>query len=356
MMYRLLLSAFMVTAMMQTSPAFQTTTSSTTVKDPDSPSASKVPASAISKQPAGAKPAASEPIITLRGLCTAPTATQAKAGGACATVVTKQQFDTVVNALNAIGTPLLREQYRMVAEGYTTTLLNYEAAKKAGVERDPRFAEVLRLARMRAMGDMYKALLQEQARKVSPEEVQEYYKNNTDKLEELTLRRLVVPRYNSANLKDEEFTAKARKIADDIRDRAAKGEDVDKLQKEACEALGVKDPPTTRMGVVRRGLYAPEQEKQIFALKPGDVTPVFEQSSALLIFKLEGRETPSLEKSRDEIVRTLIQQHSEKAEKSATGSVKIEYNEQFLGPAPPSARTPSSQASASPASKSGQHK
>lgn len=257
--------------------------------------------------------------------------------------MTRQQFNNVVNVLEAIGPPLLPAQRRMVAEGYSTTLLNYEAAKKAGVERDPRFAEVMRLARMRAMGDMYKALMQEQARNVSQQEIQEYYKNNTDKLEELTMRRLVLPRYNLANLKDEEFAAKARKIANDIRDRAAKGEDVDKLQKEACDALGVKDPPTTRMGVVHRGLYAPEQERQIFALKPGDVTTIFEQPSAFLIFKLEGRETPSLEKSKDEIVRTLIQQRSEKAEQATTNSVKIEYNEQFLGPAPPSARTPSSQ-------------
>ncbi len=155
------------------------------------------------------------------------------------------------------------------------------------MERDPRFAEVMRLARMRAMGDMYEALEQEKARRFLRKQIQAYYKNNTDKFEELTLRRVTLPRFNQANLKDEAFAAKARKVANEMHDRMVKGEDLDKLQKEAFDALGLKDPPGTKMGPVRRGLYAPDQEKQLFALKPGEVTASFEQASAIIIFKLE---------------------------------------------------------------------
>jgi hypothetical protein len=337
MMYRLLLSAFMVTAMMQTSQALQTTTPTAPANDQEKSAAKKRPASAVNKQQASTAAAGSDAIITLHGLCSTPAA---RPGGACETVVTKQQFDTVVNALNAIGPPLLPSQYRTVAEGYATTLLNYEAAKKAGVERDPRFAEVLRLARMRAMGDMYNAMLQEKARKVSLNEIEAYYKNNAGKFEELMLRRIVLPKFNSANLKDEEFTARARKIAADIHDRAAQGEDVDKLQKEASEALGIKDPPTTKMGPVRRGMYATQQEEQLFALKAGEVTSIIEQPSTFIIFKLEGRQTPSLEKSKDEIVRKLIQEHLEKQSQGLKNDVKVEFNEQYVGPATPPGAIP----------------
>ena len=229
-----------------------------------------------------------------------------------------------------------------MAEGYANTLLNYEAAKKAGVERDPRFAEVMRLARMRAMSDMYTALQNEKARKVSVEETQAYYTANLSKFEELTLRRITLPRYNSANLKDEDFAAKAAGLAKEIRERAVKGEDLDALQKEAYDKLGVKNPPSTKMAVVRRGIYAPDQEKELFALKPGECTQIIEQPSALIIFKLEGRETPSLEKSKDEIVRILTKQNLEKQEQSRNRSVKIDYNEQYLGPAPNSAWMPAS--------------
>ena len=290
--------------------------------------------------------APTDPVITIHGMCSSSASGKSQDASACTTVVTRQQFDGVVNGLDALGAPLLPAQRRAVAEGYAATLLNYEAAKKAGVDRDPRFAEVLRLARMRAMGDMYKALQQEKANKVSPQEIQAYYKNNTDKLEELTLRRVVLPRYNRANLKDEDYAAKARKLASDIHDRMVKGEDLDKLQKEAFDALGVKDPPTTRMAPVRRGSYAENQEKLLFALKPGEVTEVLEQPAVFIIFKLENRETPSLEKSKDEIVRILIKQHIDKQEQARSKSMQVEFNEKYVGPAQPSDWMPASQLNA----------
>jgi hypothetical protein len=263
-------------------------------------------------------------------------------------VVTKAEFDLVVNALNAIGPPLLPAQLRPVAQGYATTLINYEEARKAGIERDPRFAEVMRLARMRAMGDMYNALMQENARKIAPEAIEAYYKNNIDKFEELTLRRITLPRYNSANLKDEEFAGKASKVAEEIHSRAVNGEDLDKLQKEAFATLGVKNPPITTMAPVRRGVYAADQEKQLFALKPGEVAPIVQQSSALIIFKMEGRETPSLAKSRDEISRILTKQKLDKQEQDRNSSIQIDYDEQYVGAAQTSGWMPANQLTTSP--------
>ncbi|HKV91776.1 MAG TPA: peptidylprolyl isomerase [Candidatus Angelobacter sp.] len=274
--------------------------------------------------------APSDPVITIHGLCTGAKGAKTKSAD-CTAVVTRQQFDAVVNSLNSIGPQLLPMQRRAVAEGYAAALINYEAAKKAGVERDPRFAEVMRLARMRAMGDMYRELQMEKAMKVSPQQIQAYYKNNPDKFEQLTLRRVTLPRFNIANLKDEKFAAKAAKVANDVHDRMVKGEDLDKLQKEAFEELGVPNPPTTKMGPVRRGIYAPEQEKQLFALKPGQVTGVIEQASAIIIFKLESRETLTLDQAKDEIKQTLTKQNLEKQEQARSSSLKIEYNSKYVG-------------------------
>lgn len=269
--------------------------------------------------------------ITIHGLCSNQEIGKSKNDPACTTVITKQQFEVVIKALNAIGPPLAAAQRHAVAEGYATTLLNYEAAKKAGVEQDPRFAEVLRLARMRAMGDMYTALMQEKARAVPPEAIEAYYKANIANFEELTLRRVTLPRYNTANLKDPDFAAKAAKIADDLHERAVKGEDLDELQREAFEKLGIKNPPPTHMAVVRRGIYAANQEKQLFALKPGEVSPIIEQPSALIIFKMDSRETPTLEKSKDEITRILAKQNLEKQQQAQSDAVKVDLNEQYLG-------------------------
>lgn len=293
--------------------------------------ATSTPASTVapSTKAVSAKITPTDPVITIHGLC--PVNGKGQNSAACATVVTRQQFDGVMNGLDALGAPLLPVQRRAVAEGYATTLLNYEAAKKAGVDHDPRFAEVMRLARMRAMGDMYKAVQMEEAGKVSPQQIEAYYKNNLDKFEELTLQRVMLPRYNEANLKDENFAAKARQVADDIHDRMAKGEDLDKLQKEAFDTLGLSNPPTTKMGPVRRGLYAPDQEKQLFALKPGEVTKIIEQPSAVIIFKLEERNTVSLEKAKNEITRILVKQNMDKQEQARNKSIHVEFNDQYLG-------------------------
>jgi hypothetical protein len=339
--------SFVLTVVLVTSlagmqaPATQTASA----VSPTNTSATKnVPGSATNQgaRSGGTSLEASDPVITIHGLCS-PTNAGRKTSARCTTIVTRQEFDTVVNGLNAIGPQLLPLQRRAVAEGYATTLVSYEAAKKAGVERDPRFAEVMRLARMRAMGDMYKALMQEKARKVSAQEIETYYKSNPEKFEELTMRRITLPRYNPANLKDEGFAAKARKIAEQIHTRAAKGEDLDKLEKDAFDALGMNRPPTTNMGPVRRGVFSPEQEKQLFALKPGEVTNIVEQPSAFIIFKLENRRTLSLDQAKDEIMRTVVKQHMEKQEQARDHAIRIDYNEQYVGPPQNSAWMPASQ-------------
>ncbi|HZS28981.1 MAG TPA: peptidylprolyl isomerase [Candidatus Angelobacter sp.] len=330
-MYSVFLSALLAMAMapMQ-NPSTTQTTASTASAAVDSPTAvhKDVPSSAATN--ANAELAPADPVITIHGLCTGTAETKTKSAD-CTTVVTKQQFDGILNGLNSIGAQLLPMQRRAVAEGYAATLINYEAAKKAGVERDPRFAEVMRLARMRAMGDMYREQQMEKANKISPQQIQAYYKTNSDKFEQLTLRRVTLPRYNIANFKDEKFAAKAAKVANDVHDRMVKGEDLDKLQKEAFDELGVPNPPTTKMGPVRRGMYAPEQEKQLFALKPGEVTGIIEQASAIIIFKMEGRETLTLDQAKDEIKQVLIKQNLEKQEQTRSSSMKVEYNSKYVG-------------------------
>src|SRR5262249_40645829 len=166
-MSRVFLTALLAIAMapMQTPSATQTAAPSGPISS--APAAGNKAAS--DSVPANAVPGPSDAVITIHGLCSSQASGKTAASSApCNTVVTREQFDVVVNGLSALGRPLLAIQRRGIAEGYANTVINYEKAKKAGVERDPRFAEVLRLARMRAMGDMYAALQEEKARKVSP--------------------------------------------------------------------------------------------------------------------------------------------------------------------------------------------
>ena len=323
---------FFLSALLAVAPPQMQATSQTATE-----AAVKNPVVASGKVSTPVKPELSptSPVITIHGLCQGAKASRTKPS-ACTTAVTKEQFDTVVTALNAIGPQLLAPQRRVVAEGYANMLVNTEAARKAGVERDPRFAEVMRLARMRAMGDMYNALMLEKAKQISPARIEQYYKQNIDKFEELSMRRIAVPRFNDMDLKDSKFAAQAREVAREMQERAAKGDDLDKLEKEAFDALKLQNPLKTTMGPVRRGLFSADEEKQLFALKPGDVTSVVELPSAFVIYKLESRKTLKLDEVKDEIRQTLTKQKLDEQKHANDKLIKIVYDEQYVGPPNPS--------------------
>ena len=295
-----------------------------------------------------ASPAASAPVVdvplsrtvvTIHGLCEdagkSSTGAAAKSDD-CVTKLSRRQVETVVEVVEATGRSVLAPQRRDVAASYVDLMANAAAAERAGVDKDPRFADVVRLARLKALNDMYRVRLEEEANRVSDEEIKAYYQKNLSGFEELTLSHISVPRYNSANLKDPDFEAKAKKLAYDMRERSAKGEDMDKLQKDAIEALAIKAPPSTRMAPVRRGVFSQEQEEMLFALKPGEVSRVVEQPGSFIIFKLEKRGTPSVDDVKTEIHGKLYRQKLDNLNAGISANVHADYNDDYFGP-PPSA-------------------
>jgi PPIC-type PPIASE domain len=273
---------------------------------------------------------ANKPAITIHGLCKEGTPSKS-----CNTVLTRRDLQTIMDVMTATGHMALPQQRREIGSAYAELLAWAEAAKKADVEKDPRFANVLRVSRMQALSEMYRVKIDEQARNVSDKEVHAYYTQNPAYFEELTVRRVMIPMYNSKNLKDQDFMAKAKKLAPETRDRAAKGEDLDKLEKEVFQRLAVDAPTTTKMGPVRRGFFAAEQEKEIFGLKPGEVTRVFEQPSLYIFFKLESRRTLTEKDAHNEIVQKLYRERLDRVTKSVTAAMKVDYDDEYVGPAPP---------------------
>jgi hypothetical protein len=268
-----------------------------------------------------------EPVITLKGLCQ-----RNLSGSPCSEVVTRKQFETVVDVLKATSHTPVMPPMREVAKGYSDLVIYANAATKAGLDKDPRYADVIEFVRLRALSDLYRIHLEERAREISPEEIKAYYEKHLPEYEELSLRRITIATDNSANLSTKGFKPEdAKRVAQQMHDRAAKGEDIDKLQKEAFEVLGIPAPPPTSMVPIRRGAFDPQQEKQIFALNPGEVTPVVEQSMVYVIFKLEGRETLSLEDLKPEISQTLTQEKMARLTKELSDSLHVEYNEHYLG-------------------------
>lgn len=287
--------------------------------------------------------APTQPVLTVRGLCPAetnPASTAAvPAAHDCVTQVTKEQFDHLISSFNSANqqvTPAMRRQF---GQTYVEIMTLAEAAKQAGVENSPAFQEVMRVIQMKTIGDFYRTQLALQFRNPSPEEVEAYYKENESKYDGAKLTRIYVPKADpnpqaTAEQKDA-FQKKAALVADGFQARAAKGEPMDKLQKEAYTTLGISAaPPSTDLSQARHGIFPPKLDQEIFSHKAGEVFRA-DDGNGYMVYRVENRQPLPLETVKEEIVREISRRKMEEKMKELTSGVQTDFNESYFGPATP---------------------
>jgi len=119
--------------------------------------------------------------------------------------------------------------------------------------------------------------------------------------------------------------------ADALRKLAVDGYDFDQLQVQAYHDLGiVQPPPPTRLTMARRNSM-PEDQAKVFDLPPGEVTPVIESFTRLVILKLVSKRIAPFESVLPEIKDDLKQERFRQEIDAATKSVSAEFNLQYLG-------------------------
>lgn len=125
------------------------------------------------------------------------------------------------------------------------------------------------------------------------------------------------------------------KLADDLRTRAAAGEDFAKLQKEAFDAAGMKTaaPTVTLPKLRRQGL--PAAHTAVFDLKAGEVTQVINDAGGHYIYKLDAKDTMPLDQVKEEIHSKLQGDRTRELMEKINGSYKVETNEAYFGAAAP---------------------
>jgi len=292
------------------------------------------------------KPAAVAPtqsVITVRGLCPADTSPASKAAvpttNDCVITVTREQFDNLLKAFNPGNQPVPTAQRRQVAQAYVELLTFSEAAKAAGVENSPAFAEVMRVLRLKTLSDIYRNELAEQFRNPPQQEIETYYKENESKYESVKLSRIYLPK----NIPDPQATAeqkeayqkKIQQVADDVQARAAKGEAMDKLQKEAYTALGIgAPPPTTDLNTARHGMFPAKLDQEIFSHKASEVFRS-DDGTGYMIYRVESRQAVPLESVKEEIAREISRRKIEEKFKELTAPVHTDFNETYFGPPAP---------------------
>ena len=280
------------------------------------------------------------PVISIKGLCPAENGVavtnKVPATSDCSMTVTKQQFDDLVKAFNSNNQNVTLAQRRNLGQSYVELLIFSEAAKAAGVENTPTYAEVMRVLRIKTLSDLYRTQLAEQYRNPSQQEIEDYYKGNQDKFEGAKLSRIFIPTNDpdpqATAEKKADYQKKTEQVVADIQTRAVKGEDMTKLQKDAYTALAIAaTPPTTELGLTRHGVFPPKIDQEIFSHKAGEVFRS-DEATGHMIYKVESRQTSPLESVKAEITQQLFRQKMEAKTKELNTPVHTEYDEKYFGP------------------------
>jgi hypothetical protein len=304
------------------------------------PAQSSQPPAVVGSGPQPIQPvtpvAPNAPVVTIHGICPEGQPVVGEKSDPCTLVLTRSQFETLISSINVTNQTYTTPALRSLAAGYVTVLTLADAGEKAGVDKDPRFQEMMKVARARALADGYRRYLQEKYGNPSAEEIAAYYQQNTSKFEQMKIDRILIPRINpKPQDRRPGFEKKARELAAAIRERAASGEDMTALQVEAYKTLGLdSQPPQTEVTATRKGAFLPAVEQDINALKPGQVTKVEFEPSGFNIYKLRSRAAIPIELAKPQIVRELSQQNIDAALKAATVRVHSDLNEQFFDPHP----------------------
>jgi peptidyl-prolyl cis-trans isomerase C len=300
------------------------------------------------RPPAGKAPnlAPTAPVITIEGLCPGSTArTQPNAPAsadkkpepgptdpACKTVVTRAQFENLVNLLNVA--PPMRRQLATV---YPRLLLFADAAKSMGLDKDPRFQQVLQFATLQILAQEFTRAMQQKAADISDADLQKYYQENSAKFEQTELQRIFVPKTrqeqatgNAATAKSDTGEAAMKELAEKLHQRAAAGGDFTSLQKEAFAAAGLHGTePNVSLGKITRG-NLPQSHEKVLDLKPGQVSDLITDPGGYYLYKVISKQQMPLEQAKPQIRNALQAQRLQESMEELMSKIHPQLNLEYF--------------------------
>jgi len=248
----------------------------------------------------------------------------------CKVAVSKKQFDLLLGVLFPAG---LNSKTHF-AQSYADVLAFAHAARQQGLDQSPEYQVSMQWLQENTLADLLRRRLEKESTAVSDSEIQAYYREQSSRFEEVRLRRVVVPKNNLAAADAHAFERRAWEVASALRQSAARGEDLDQLQKECFETLGFSGmPPSTDVGNRRRSGMSTEVSDAVFALEPGEVSKVEPEAYSFVIYKVEAKRKLPREEVREEIAAEVAKAKLQKALHSITAHVRAELNETYFGAA-----------------------
>jgi len=294
------------------------------------------------------------PVITIKDLCDKPSGSNAGSAD-CKTVITRSQFEKLINVLQL---NMSKPQQKQVAARYVQFLILANKAQELGLDKGPDFDEQMYLQRLQVLAKLAGEHMQKEAVQVSDPEIESYYREHSADFRTVSYDKIYLPKQKQseaaraaapndpdAQKKRQASEAEMKEEADKLRARAAAGEDFVKLQQEAYDFAGLKLQSTaanTHVEKVRKNALPPT-DTSIFELKNGEVSQVFNDAGAYMIYKIDDFQDQPLGSVKEEVSRMLQNQKlrtfSEALQKSVGENTT--YNDAYFAvPAPPSLRKP----------------
>jgi hypothetical protein len=281
-------------------------------------------------------------VITIKGFCSNPAPD--KDAAACATTITRAEFEKIVDAVQPSMPPRSRRPF---ADRYAHSRVMAKKAQDMGLDKSASFEERMRFVRTQILAQELSKALQEQASQVADKDIEDYYHANLSKFDEADLDRIYVPKEKTPpdgektptpqeEQKFQEESEKAMKAeADTLHTRAAAGGDFGKLQEQAFEAAGLKTgAPNASMGKVRRSTLA-QTQATVMDMKPGQISDVIADPNGFYIYRLKSKDTMPLDQVHDEIKAILRSQRLQDAMQAVQQSVTVAFDENYFGPEMP---------------------
>lgn len=262
-------------------------------------------------------------VLTIDGLCPAQAKTQA--GKDCKTVVTRREFEKLVNALNPAMTKFERRQ---LAGNYAQALTLANEAVRRGLDKRPEVQERLRYARLRTLASETASEIYKDSTRSSDSQIAAYYNQNKLTFEKFTLERLFVPREKQGEASSPQ-EAEMKSLAERMQARAAAGENFAALQKEANTISGIKGEVDVEMSDVSRRVL-PENHQQVFDLSAGQVSSLISDDTGYYVYKIVSRDVPSLSAARRQVELELQNHNQTSAFSRIRDAARTTINESYF--------------------------
>lgn len=326
-------------------------------------SRSQAPTSQQAPADASASVADNAAVLTISGVCSSR-AKAAESSSDCKTILTKSEFERLASALVPNASP---QQKKQLASVLPKLIAMSSQAKERGMDQTEQYTATMDYVKMQVLANLLQRKLQEEAADISDADIEKYYKENASTFEQYNLDRIFVPRAKQVEAeaatddeKDGKLTAEQKKtredaeqvknqqneeamtkLADKLRVRAAAGEDITKLQKEAYDAAGMKiESPTVALPNVRRnGL--PQAHAVVFDLKPGEVSQVINDAGGHYIYKMNGKMMMPLDQAKNEIRSRMQNDRMREKTDKLNASFSSVTNETYFGPGAAGTAAPS---------------